>query len=60
MTRGLGLGALVNLNHLGHYLTWHWFSISVSNLTVIILMVIAFVAALVAPFPGRKDREEAK
>lgn len=57
MAQGWGLGALVNLNHYGHYLNWHFLSISVSNLVVIVLMVVTFVVALVAPFPGRGSRK---
>jgi hypothetical protein len=57
MAQGWGLGALINLDHYGHYLTWHFLSISVSNLTVIVLMVVTFVVALVAPFPGRRSRK---
>jgi hypothetical protein len=48
------------LNHLGHYLHWHWFLISVANLTVIVLMVVTFIAALLLPFPGRRRREQSK
>ncbi len=48
------LGALLPLDTLGHYVQWHWIEISVANLTVIILMVVTFVAALLLPFPGTK------
>lgn len=43
------------LNHPAHY--WHWgpVQLSVPNAIVIILMVVAFVLALVVPFP--KDHE---
>ncbi len=58
MAHGWGLGALVNLDHYGHYLTWHFLTISVSNLIVIVLMVATFVAALFAPFPGRRSRRK--
>jgi hypothetical protein len=54
------LAALLPLNHLGHYLHWHWFLISVANLTVIVLMVVTFVVALVVPFPGRRRRKETR
>ncbi len=54
------LAALVPLDHLGHYLHWHWFLISVANLTVIALMVVTFVVALLAPFPGKRRRKESK
>jgi len=57
MAQAWGVGALVNLNHYGHYLNWHFISISVSNLIVMVLMVATFIAALVAPFPGRRNRK---
>ena len=50
------LGAIVPLNHLGHYLSWGWFQISVTNLVVIVLMVVTFIAALALPFPGKRRR----
>jgi hypothetical protein len=54
----LSFAALVPLNNLGHYLQWHFLEISVANLMVIVLMIIAFVVALLAPFPGRRRRKE--
>jgi hypothetical protein len=54
----LGLGAIFPLDSLGHYLQWHIFLISVANLIVIILMVVTFLIALFAPFPGRSRRKE--
>jgi len=44
------LGALVNLNRPGHYVNWGWIHISVANVTVIVLMVLVFVAAIFIPF----------
>ena len=52
------LAALLPLDHLGHFIQWHWILISVANLIVIILMVVTFVAALLLPFPGRRRRKE--
>jgi hypothetical protein len=55
----LGLfAAIFPLNTLGHYIQWHIIEISVANLVVIILMVVTFIVALFAPFPGRKRRKE--
>lgn len=54
------LGALVSLNGPGHYIHWHWFDVSYANLTVIVLMVVTFVVALVAPFPGRRSKKESR
>ena len=36
------------------YLPWSWFSISVPNLIVILVMIALFILAIVVPFP--KDR----
>lgn len=60
MAQGWGLGALINLDHYGHYIQWHVIQISVGNLIVIVLMVATFIAALFAPFPGRRSRKDAK
>jgi hypothetical protein len=55
----LGLfAAIFPLNTLGHYIQWHIIEISVANLVVIVLMVVTFIVALFAPFPGRKRRKE--
>ncbi len=55
----LGLfAALLPLNTPGHYIQWHIIQISVANLVVIVLMVVTFLVALFAPFPGRKRRKE--
>jgi high-affinity Fe2+/Pb2+ permease len=53
---GLFLAALVNLDHYGRYLTWHFISISLANFVVIVTMVVVFIAALLLPFPGRRER----
>jgi hypothetical protein len=50
--------ALIPLDNLGHYIHWHFIYVSVANLTVVILMVATFVAALLLPFPGRQRRKE--
>ena len=54
----LSFAALIPLDHLGHYLQWHFLEISVANLIVIILMIVTFVTAILAPFPGRRRRKE--
>jgi hypothetical protein len=58
MTSLVWFGALFPLNSLGHFLQWHIFLISVANLIVIVLMVVTFIVALFAPFPGRRRRKE--
>jgi hypothetical protein len=52
------LAAIWPLTTLGHYVHWHIIQISVANLIVIILMVVTFIVALFAPFPGRRRRKE--
>jgi len=54
------VGALINLDHPGHFLHWHFIEISYANTTVIVLMVVTFVVALLAPFPGRARRKETR
>jgi hypothetical protein len=54
----LHIAALLPLNTLGHYIHWRWIDISVANFVVIVLMVVTFIAALLAPFPGRRRRKE--
>jgi hypothetical protein len=51
-----GMAALLPLNTLGHYIHWHWIDISVANFVVIVLMVVTFIVALLAPFPGHRRR----
>lgn len=53
------MAAVFNLNHHASYLHWHFFEMSVGNVLVIVLMVIVFTAAVLAPFPGRRTRGSA-
>ena len=50
------MAAIFNLNHPAHTVHWHFFSMSVSNVVVIMLMLIVFVAAILAPFPRDRER----
>ncbi|SEL50621.1 hypothetical protein [Streptacidiphilus jiangxiensis] len=50
------LAAPIDLNGPGHYLHWGVIQISVANLVVIGLMLIAFVAAILLPFPRKRGR----
>jgi hypothetical protein len=50
------LAAVFNLNHHASYVHWHFFEMSVPNILVIVLMLIVFVVAILAPFPGRGTR----
>jgi len=45
----------VDLNSPGSYLTWSIFTVSVANLVLIGVMVAIFGAALLLPFPGRRE-----
>ena len=54
----LHIAALLPLSTLGHYIHWHWIDISVANFIVVILMIVTFIAALLAPFPGRRRRRD--
>ena len=49
------LAAVVDLNHPGRYLHWGIIQISLANVIVIGLMLLAFVLALLLPFPKGKD-----
>ena len=48
------MAAIVNLNHHASYVHWHFFQMSVSNVVVIVLMMIVFALAILAPFPGTR------
>jgi hypothetical protein len=43
--------AIFNLNHPAHTVHWHFFTMSVSNVVVIVLMLVVFAVAILAPFP---------
>jgi hypothetical protein len=50
--------AIFNLNHPANTVHWHFFTLSVANVVVIVLMLIVFAVAILAPFPshGRPQR----
>ena len=50
------MAAIVNLNHHASYVHWHFFQMSVSNVIVIILSLLALAAAIVLPVPGHRSR----
>jgi hypothetical protein len=50
------VSAILNLNGRAGFLHWHAFQISVPNLIVIVLMLVVFGVALLAPFPGSRRR----
>lgn len=47
------LAALINLSHPAHTVDWHWFSMPLANVIVLVLMIVVFIAAILLPFPGR-------
>ena len=46
------IASIVNLNHPANTVHWHFFSMSVANVVVIVLSLVVFVIAILAPFPG--------
>ena len=53
------MAAIFNLNHPAHTVHWHFFTMSVSNVIVIVLMLVVFAVAILAPFPGHRRRAAA-
>jgi hypothetical protein len=49
------MAAIFNLNGPAHTVHWHFFTMSVSNVVVIVLMLVVFVVAILAPFPGHRS-----
>ncbi len=47
------IAAVFNLNHPANTVHWHFFSMSVANVVVIVLMLVVFAVAILAPFPHR-------
>ncbi len=47
---------MFDLNQPAHYVHWHFFDMSVANLSVIVAMLIVFALAILLPFPGAKRR----
>ena len=52
--------AIFNLNHPAHTIHWHFFTMSVSNVLVIVLMLVVFTLAVIVPFPGTGRKGRAK
>ncbi|MDQ6730885.1 MAG: hypothetical protein M3022_11445 [Actinomycetota bacterium] len=53
------MAAIFNLNHPAHTVHWHFFTMSVSNVVVIVLMLVVFMLAILLPFPGTGRRGRA-
>ncbi len=56
MSMWAALGAVFDLNQPAHYVHWHFFQMSVANVSVIIAMLIVFALAILLPFPGARRR----
>lgn len=52
--------AIFNLNQPANTVHWHFFSMSVANVVVIVVMLIVFAAAIFVPFPGHARKERSK
>jgi hypothetical protein len=48
--------AIVNLNGRAGFVHLDFFQMSVPNIVLIVLMLVVFVVALLAPFPGSRRR----
>lgn len=46
------MAAIINLNHHAGFAHWHFFAMSVPNIIVIVLSLVVFAIAILAPFPG--------
>lgn len=46
------VAAIFNLNHPAHTVHWHFFTMSVANVVVIVAMLIVFALAIALPFPS--------
>lgn len=46
------MAAILNLNHHAGFAHWHFFMMSVPNIIVILLTLLVFAVAILAPFPG--------
>ena len=45
------MAAVFNLNHHATYVHWHFITLSVSNILVVVAMFVVFFAAIALPFP---------
>jgi hypothetical protein len=54
---GTLVGSLINLDKPGNYVHWGFIQLSYGNLTVIILMIAVFLAAILIPFKSLKGGE---
>ena len=52
------LAAVVHLGGVGKYIHWGVVQISLSNLIIIGVMILLFLAAVLLPFPGHRTRQK--
>ena len=45
------MAAVFNLNHHATYVHWHFIDLSLSNIILIAVMFVVFIAAILIPFP---------
>ena len=48
------MAAVCNLKHPPHIAHWHFIYLSVPNIIVIVVMLVAFALAILLPFPKHK------
>ncbi len=46
--------AVFNLDHPANTVHWQFFSMSVANVVVIVVLLVVFAVAILAPFPGHR------
>jgi hypothetical protein len=54
------MAAIFNLNHHASYAHWHFFTMSVSNVLVIVAMLVLFAVAILARFPQHGKRGDSR
>jgi heme/copper-type cytochrome/quinol oxidase subunit 2 len=50
------IAAILNPNHPAHTVHWHFFTMTVSNVVVIVLMLLVFALAVLVAFRGSRRR----
>jgi hypothetical protein len=55
---GTVVAAVFNLDHPAHTVDWSFIHLSVANVVLIGLMLVAFIAAILLPFPGAAKRRD--
>jgi hypothetical protein len=49
------MAAVFNLNHPAQTVHWHFITLSVSNVVVIVVMLVVFALVIALPFPGSRE-----